>query len=399
MPEDATRERAVSRRNAGIAAIALLLIGLAIWYLVRGGGQSASAANHRPAATVGVARAVRADMPVTLTAIGTVQPLVTATVRTQLAGVLFSLHFTEGQMVKKGQLLARIDPRPYALALSQAQANLARDQAQLNLSKVDLQRYRTLLAQDSIARQQVETQAATVGQLEGTVAADRAAIGTARLNLNYTSITAPVSGKIGLRQADIGNYLTPSDATGIAAITQTTPIDVTFSLPQGRLRSIQTQTAGGDGLPVTAKDQDGTTTLATGRFLTLDNEIDPNSGTVKAKARFENASGLLFPNQFVNIVILAGTLPQVVTVPVSAVRHGPRGDFVFLLQPNRTVKLQPVHIGASDGTRIAILSGVAVGAPVITEGADSLDDGSTVSLPGDKPRAGAGRGRHRAAAR
>lgn len=396
MTTDSSPAQTSSRRNALLTLIALILIGGLGWYFLKGrAGGSDTTRTGRPAATVGVAKAVLADMPVRLTAIGTVQPVITATVRTQLAGVLFSLHFTEGQIVTKGQLIAQIDPRPYRLALAQAQANLARDQAQLNLARVDLQRYRVLLAQDSIARQQVETQAATVGQFVGTVAADQAAIDTARLNLAYTAITAPVAGRIGLRQADIGNYLTPSDANGIAIITQTDPIDVSFSLPQVQLPQVQAKMAAGGPLPVTASDQAGTSVLAEGRFLTLDNVIDATSGTVKAKARFANANGRLFPSQFVNIGLLADTLRQVVTVPVSAVRHGANGDFLFLLQPDHTVKLQLVRTGPSDGTRIAILSGIATGAPVIVEGADALDDGSHVNLPGDKPQAGGAGGGQR----
>jgi multidrug efflux system membrane fusion protein len=394
MTEHPGRERAVSRRNAGLAVILLVLIGLLAWHFAASGSATSRGA-RRPAATVGVAHAQLADMPVTVTEIGTVQPIVTATVRTQLPGILFSLHFTEGQSVAKGQLLAQIDPRPYRLALAQAQANLARDQAQLNLANVDLKRYQTLLAQDSIARQQVDTQAATVRQDDGVVAADRAAIGTARLNLAYTAITAPVAGRIGLRQADIGNYLTPSDTNGIATITQTSPMDVSFALPQAELPVIQQRLASAAPLPVTAHDQSGAATLAQGNFLTLDNQIDATSGTVKAKARFANRDGKLFPNQFVNVTVLTDSLIKVVTVPVSAVRHSTKGDFVFLLQPDRTVKLQIVKTGPADIDKIAILSGVAANAPVITEGADNLDDGSTVTLPGDKPAASGRHGRSR----
>jgi membrane fusion protein, multidrug efflux system len=388
------QRRWASRRNGIIVLAVLFLAGLLAWYLTRGGSEErpGRSGRGRPAATVGVARAELADMPVTLSAIGTVQPIVAATVRPQLAGTLFSVNFTEGQTVAKGQLLAQIDPRPYRLALAQAQANLARDEAQLNLARVDLARYRTLLAQDSIARQQVDTQAATAKQLEGTVAADRAAIGTAKLNLAYTAITALVSGRAGLRQADIGNYLTPGDATGIVVITQTSPIDVSFALPQNQLPQVQQKVAGGASLPVLARDQAGSTVLAQGHFLTFDNQIDATSGTVKAKARFPN-SGNLFPNQFVNVTLLVDTLRQAITVPVSAVRHGAQGDFIFQLQPDRTVKLRVVKTGPADGNRIAILSGLSAGATVVTAGADSLDDGSKVSLPGDKHGFGVGAGR------
>ena len=381
-----------SRRNALIVVVVLILVGLATWTLTRGGSSDSAASGRagggrgRPAATVGIARAVAADVPQTLSAIGTVQPVVTATVRPQLAGNLFTINFTEGQVVRKGQLLAQIDPRPYRLALAQAEANLARDQAAANLSRTDLQRYRTLLSQDSIARQQVDTQAATVKQNEGTLGADRAAVGTARLNLQYTSITAPVSGRAGLRQADIGNYVTPGDTSGIVVITQTAPIDVSFAVPQGNLPGILARRRSARNLPVTASDQAGTTILAHGSFLTFDNQIDATTGTVRAKARFPNPDGRLFPNQFVNVSLLVDTLQGAATIPVTAVRHGSQGDFVFLLQPDKTVKLQIVKVGPASGSRVAILSGVRIGETVITEGADNLDDGSKVMLPGDRPQ-------------
>lgn len=394
MPDEVTPGRQTGRRNIALVAGAILLIALITWFWAGHGGGSGTGRSRRQPATVGIARATPADMPITLTAIGTVQPVVTATVRTQLAGTLFSIHFAEGQLVAKGQELAQIDPRPYRLVLAQAQANLARDAAQLNLARVDLARYQTLLAQDSIARQQVDTQAATVKQFAGTIAADQAAIGTARLNLAYTSIRAPAAGRIGLRQVDIGNYVTPADTNGIAVITQLAPIDVSFALPQNQLGTVESKTARGDGLPVSASDQAGTKILAQGRFLTLDNQIDATSGTVKAKARFPNADGALFPNQFVNVSLLADTLKQAITVPVSAVRHGANGDFVFLLQTDRTAKLQLVRTGPADTAKIVVLSGVAAGATVITEGADNLDDGSSVILAGDKPStASGGKGR------
>lgn len=371
---------------AGIVAVALI----GRWFAMSGAEKNAKAG--RPKAAVAVARVEAADMPVTVSAIGTVTPIDTATVRSQLAGNVFRLLFTEGQQVRNGQVIAQIDPRPYSLQLATAQANLARDEAQLNVARLDLKRYQTLLSQDSIARQQVDTQAATVKQLAGTVAADRAAIGTARLNLNYTAVKAPIDGQIGLRQVTVGNYVTPSDTNGIAVITRTDPIDVQFSLPQGQLASIRKQAASTAGLPVTALDQDNTTVLATGKFNTFDNQIDTSTGTIKAKARFANPLGAggqaLFPNQFVNVTMLVDTLRQVPVVPVSAVRHGAPGDFVFVVQRDSTVKLTVVKTGPSDGTRMAILAGLKPGVSVVTEGADGLDDGSAVRLPG----AGGGRG-------
>lgn len=354
---------------------------------------TATAPRFRPAATVGVAQATRADVPVIVSAIGTVQPVVTATVRTQLAGILVGINFTEGQMVTKGQVLAQMDARPYRLALAQAQANLARDQAQLADAQRDLGRYRTLLAQDSIARQQVDTQATLVKQLENTVAADEALVGTAKLNLEYTTITAPVAGRIGLRQADIGNYLTPGDTNGIAVITQLDPIDVVFAVPQDRRPALQARLAGGAPLPVLALDQQSVTTLAEGTFLTFDNVVDATSGTVKAKARFANTDGRLFPNQFVNVRVRADTIAGAITVPVSAVRHGARGAFVFALNADRTVSLRQVTTGVADGDHIVILSGVTEGERVVSEGADNLVDGAQVVMPGDTPRERPGRGR------
>lgn len=364
---------------AGAVILGLVLTGLgARWLSQRGGAE----ARGRPAAAVNVEKASRQDMPVSVTALGTVQPIVTATVRPQLSGVLFKLFFQEGQIVRQGQVLAQIDPRPYQLALAQARANLARDEAQLRSARLDLTRYETLLKQDSIARQQVDTQRATVGQLTGTVAADRAAIGSAALNLDYTAIKSPITGRVGIRQVDIGNYLTPSDTNGIVVVTQVDPIDVSFALPQVQLSQIGQASGSGAGLPVKARDQNSNVRIASGRFLTFDNQVDSTTGTVKAKARFDNPGSALFPGGFVNIAMLVQTLHGAVTVPVSAVRHGTQGDFVFTLQPDSKVKLTPVKIGPSANNRVAILSGLAAGTTVVTEGADGLEDGSTVRLPG-----------------
>jgi membrane fusion protein, multidrug efflux system len=376
-----------ARRNALIVALVLVLVGVMAWFLTRSGGEEESGpggpgGGRRPPATVGIAKVIAADVPQSLAAIGTVEPIVAATVRPQLSGNIFSINFSEGQVVRQGQLLAQVDPRPYRLALSQAEANYSRDQAALNLARTNLQRFRTLLQQDSIARAEVDTQAATVRQAEGTAAASRAAVGTARLNLQYSSITAPVSGRIGLRQVDIGNYVTPGDTNGLAVITQTSPIDVSFAVPQGNLPGILAKRARGESFPVTATDQGGGTVIARGRFLTFDNQIDATTGTVRAKARFANPDGRLFPNQFVNIALTTDTLRQAPTVPVSAVRHGTQGDFLFVLQPGDTVKLQVVKVGPAIGQRVAILSGVKAGQTVITEGADSLEDGAKVVLPG-----------------
>ena len=386
--ETAPPARRRSWRSAIIVVLLIALIVAGIAYFTRTQGGKTRGA--RPAAAVGLGKATLADVPVTQTALGTVQPVVAATVRAQQSGVLFKILFREGQLVQQGQVIAQIDPRPYQLALAQAKANLARDEAQLAAAQVDLTRYQTLLKQDSIASQQVDTQRATARQLAGTVAADRAGIGSAQLNLSYTAIKAPVTGRAGIRQVDIGNYLTPSDANGIVIVTQIDPIDVSFALPQSALGSVGRTVGSGAGLPVTALDQNGGGVIATGSFLTFDNAVDTTTGTVKAKARFGNGGGQLFPNQFVNVSMLVNTLHQAVTVPVSAVRHGAPGDFVFVLQPGNTVKLTVVKTGPATGDRIAILSGLKAGQTVVTEGADGLDDGSAVRLPGKGADTGSG---------
>ncbi|WP_254514749.1 efflux RND transporter periplasmic adaptor subunit [Novosphingobium sp. G106] len=376
--------------------IGIIIIGLlaaaAIAHFVVGIGSKGDR-NRRLPAPVAIAKVTYADVPETVSALGTVTPLVTASVRSQQSGRLMEIDFKEGQTVAKGQRLALIDPRPFALASAQADANLARDAAQLNSARVDLTRYRTLQSQDSIARQQVDSQAALVKQLEGTVGADRAALGTARLNLTYASVISPVSGRIGLRQTDIGNYVTPADTNGIATVTQLDPIDVEFSVPQAQISAIQARLgAGGGGLPVTAIDQSGAPVLAQGTLLTFDNVVDTTTGTIKAKARFANPGGKLIPNQFVNVAMLTGTLHHAMVVPVSAVRHGQPGDFVFVLQPDKTVKLVVVKIGPMLGQQVAILAGLKGDETVISAGADGLEDGSSVRLPGDKSAGGKGAG-------
>jgi multidrug efflux system membrane fusion protein len=363
----------------GVVAVALL----GRWFASSSAEKNAK--QGRPAAAVATALVESTDMPVTVKAIGTVTPIDSSVIHTQLSGNVFAVLFREGQLVHEGQVIAQIDPRPYRLALSSAQAALARDTATLGSALLDLKRYETLASQDSVARQTLDTQRGTVGQLQGTVAADKAAVGTAQLNLQYTAVKAPFNGRIGLKAVSVGTYATPSDTTGIATITRTDPIDIQFTVPQAQLADINKAAGGGAGLPVTALDQDGITPLGHGTFSTFDNQIDTTTGTVKAKARFSNPGangGALFPNQFVNVSMLVTTLKQVATVPVSALRHGAPGDFVFVLQPNNTVKLVVVKAGPSDGTHTAILSGLTKGEQVVSEGADGLDDGSKVRVGG-----------------
>ncbi|MFL6625553.1 MAG: efflux RND transporter periplasmic adaptor subunit, partial [Vitreoscilla sp.] len=338
------------------------------------------------------ATVIHADIPIHIDALGTVTPSATVTVTPQVSGVLTKVPFQEGQMVKAGQLLATIEPRPFELALMQAQGQLQKDEAQLDAAKVTLDRYQALLKQDSIARQDVDTQAALVKQLQGTVLGDQANVGTAKLNLQWTRITAPVSGRVGLRSVDVGNLVSSGTAGGLTTITELAPIDVEFAIPQDRIPQLQARIAAGAVLAVSAMDRTRTQVLDTGVFLSLNNASDTQTGTVRAKARFTNARNALFPSQFVNVRILLDTLKDAIVVPVTALRHGPGGDFVYLLGDDRTVSQVEVTQGVSTVDSVQITKGLEVGEKVITEGGDRLKDGARVQLPGDVasgPRRGA----------
>jgi multidrug efflux system membrane fusion protein len=333
----------------------------------------------RMAPTVGVAKAALADVPITASALGTVTPVATIQVQARVSGNLDKVGFKEGQLVRKGQLLAQIDPRPFKIALDQALAQLAHDEALLADARLDLQRYTTLKAQDAVAVQTYDTQAALVKQDEATVANDRATVASAKLNLEFSRVTSPVSGRVGLRQVDPGNQVTANQTTPFTVVTQLDPITVVFSLPENDIGPVVRR--GGQGLPVSAYDRSGGTLLSTGRLLTLDNLIDPTTGTVKAKASFPNAGATLFPNQFVAVTVLVDTLKNQVVVPTTAVRHGPKGDFVWILAPDKTAKQRLVTVGPGTAETVSIVSGLSVGDPVITDGGDRLRDGGPVKLP------------------
>src|SRR5215472_15121203 len=356
-----------------------------------GGGFGAARANI----TVGIATATLGDVPITVSALGAVTPEATVSVTSRVTGQLNQIRFAEGQMVKRGQLLAVIDPAPFQAALNQAQGQLARDEALLSDARLNLERYDVLLAQNSIAKQTRDTQAATVRQNEGVVASDKAAVAAARINLAWTRITSPVAGRIGLRQIDPGNQVQANGATPLAIVTQIDPIDAIFAVPESAIAQIVRRRNFGAGLPVTAYDREGGEALAQGALATLDNVIDTTTGTVKGKARFANPAAALFPNQFVNVTVLVDTLKQQVIVPTTAIRHGPQGEFVYVLQPDKTVKVTPVKVGPGTGETTSIAQGVSAGEIVITDGGDRLRDGATVNLPNQRarPSPGAGGGR------
>ena len=338
---------------------------------------------------VGVAVARKGDLDITLTALGTVTPLATVTVHTQIAGLLLQLGFTEGQMVKAGDFLAQVDPRPYEAQLEQYQGQLARDQALLNDAQLDLKRYQTLVQQDSLAKQTLDTQAATVKQDEGAVKTDQAQIDTAKLNLIYCHITAPVSGRVGLRQVDLGNYVQTSDTNGIVVITQLQPMSVIFVLPEDNLPQILKRVHSGAKLPVTIYDRSQTIKLATGMLDTLDNQIDTTTGTLKLRALFDNKDLMLFPNQFVNAVLLVDTMHDATIVPTSAVQHGAPGNFVYIVgADNTTVNVRVVKTGPTQGQDVAILDGLNVGDKVVTDGTDKLKDGAKITIPAEKSKDG-----------
>ncbi|PRF38253.1 multidrug transporter subunit MdtA [Burkholderia multivorans] len=399
-----------SRRRLTAAALAVVVIGGLLWWHPwnrtpagkPGAGSAASSAGggHRgrggPAAManvpqpVQVAAATRGEMPVVLSALGTVTPLANVTVKTQLSGYLQSVAFKEGQIVKKGDLLAQIDPRPYQVALENAEGTLARDQALLATARLDLKRYRTLLSQDSIASQTVDTQASLVKQYEGTVKTDQAAVDSAKLNLTYARITAPVSGRVGLRQVDPGNYVTPGDTNGIVVITQLQPMSVIFTTSEDNLPQILKQVNAGQKLSVTAYNRNNTIPLETGSLETLDNQIDTSTGTVKLRATFDNKEGLLFPNQFVNTRLLVDVIRDATIVPTSAVLTGSIGQFVYIVKPDNTVTVRKVKVGPVDGERTSIVDGVAVGERVVTDGSDRLREGAKISIPADQPKGASG---------
>jgi multidrug efflux system membrane fusion protein len=358
----------------------------------RGGGPGGPGGPGMPAPPqpVHVATVTQGEMPVVINSLGTVTPLASVTVKTLLNGTLQDVAFQEGQMVKKGDVLAQIDPRPYEISLRNAQGTLAKDQALLQTARLDLKRYQMLLSQDSIASQQVDTQASLVQQLEGTVKADQASVDTFRLDLTYARITAPVSGRVGLRQVDPGNYVTTSDTNGVVVITQLQPISVIFTTSEDNLTAILKPLHAGTKMSVTAYDRANTTSLESGYLETIDNQIDTTTGTVKLRARFDNKESMLFPNQFVNTKLLVDVIKDATIVPTPAVLNGSSGAFVYVVKPDNTVTVRNVKIGPVDGERTSIKTGLQVGERVVIDGSDRLKEGAKITIPADKPKAASG---------
>lgn len=369
-----------SRLSSLIWAGVVILILVGIAWFVHSRTPQDRRANRSTSVSVVTAPVQRGDLPVTLNALGTVTPLATVTVKTQINGRLVSIGFREGQIVKAGDFLALVDPRPYEIALEQAQGQLVRDTALLHDAQIDLARYRTLATQDSIPQQQLDTQEYLVRQYEGTVRSDEAMVKNARLNVEYCHIVSPVSGRVGLRQVDQGNYVQPSDPNGVVVITQLQPISVIFTLPEDNVPTVMKRLASGASLPVTAYDRAVTTKLAAGTLLTVDNQIDTTTGTVKLRAQFDNADNSLFPNQFVTALLLVDTLKGANLLPAAAVQRGAPGTFVYVVNSERVVGLRPVKLGPSDGERVAVMSGVTPGEQVVVDGADKLRDGAKVTL-------------------
>src|SRR5215472_9959351 len=364
--------------------LGLLIVVIAVaasgWWLYRRQPAPPPARQSAFAATTPVvaAPAVTGDIDITLSGLGTVTSLATVTIRSQISGQLVRVAYQEGQMIKKGDLVAEIDSRPYELALAQAQGALERDQALLQTAELDLKRYQDLAKTNAIPRQQLDTQVSLVAQDKGLVIADQAQIDTQKLNIAYCHIIAPITGRAGLRLVDPGNYVTANDATGIVVLTQLRPISVVFTVAEDNLPQIVKRLRAGATLPVTAFDRSGATKLATGVLKTIDNQIDTTTGTLKLRAEFGNEDDSLFPNQFVNIQLLVDTLHGATVVSTSAIQRGAPGTFVYLVNADNTVAVRPITLGPASAERVAVQSGLSPGERVVVDGADKLRNGAKV---------------------
>ncbi|MBN7122469.1 multidrug transporter subunit MdtA [Erwinia billingiae] len=393
-----TSKTSSSRRKKIILLILVILVALLAWrFWPHGGGEAGGPGGPGghggmrgpggPGMMAGAVTPVHAgevttaDVPVYLTALGTVVANSTVTVTSRVDGQLIKVLFTEGQKVEAGQVLAQVDPRSYQATLAQYQGDLSQNHALLKSAELTLARYRKLFAQDSLARQDLDTQIATVGQYAGTIKADEAQIAAAKLNLEFTKITSPIAGRAGLRLVDAGNMVHTTDTTGIVTITQTQPAAVTFSVPQNNIPTLLKSLHNGQSLPATAFDQDGNAELASGSVQFISNQIDTSTGSVKLKALFANQDETLYPNQFVNLRLQTGTLKQATVIPAQALQLSSDGSFVYVINKDQTVARKAVKTGPTLGdTQQAILSGVSAGEQVVTEGIDRLSNGSKVKV-------------------
>lgn len=372
----------LTRRHLIVLAAAVAAFAAAAWLLTpkatpapKGRSRSGGGTN-----SVAAIRAQAGEMPIVVNGLGTVTPLATVTVQSQISGQITQIAFREGQRVKRGDPLIQIDPRPYQVALEQAQGALTRDLALLENSRIDLKRYEMLFKQDSIAEQQLATQRSLVAQHEGTVQTDRAQIDAARLNLTYCHIVSPVDGRVGLQQVTLGNYVTPATPNGLVVITQIKPIAVVFPLPEDQIQPILEQLHAGKTLTATAYDRGHNIRLAAGTMSTIDSQIDTTTGTVKLKALFPNADERLFPNQFVNVDLLLDTLRGATLIPQAGIQRGAPGTYVYVVNEDNTVSVRKVTLGPADAENVTIASGVTLGEVVVVDGVDRLREGAKVAL-------------------
>jgi multidrug efflux system membrane fusion protein len=386
------------KRRWWIWLVVFVVLALGIWYWRRASAQraastaaSAQAAAANRAVPVVVATARRGDMPVYLRALGTVTAYNTVTLHSRVDGQLIKVAFKEGEFARQGDLLVEIDPRPFQVQLAQAQGQLARDMAQLNDAQVNANRYEALFQAGVIPKQQLDTQVAMVGQFDGAIKSDQAQIDNAKLQLTYSRITAPISGRIGLRLIDPGNIVHASDQNGLLVITQLQPINVIFSLPQDNLPEVNQQLRAGAKLPVDAYDQANVTKLASGTLLTIDNQIDPTTGTYKLKAVFNNENNALFSNQFVNVRMLLGTKQGLIVVPAQTIQRGPQGTFVYVVTPAGAATVRSVTVAITEGDSVGISNGLQEGDTVVTDGQDKLQEGTKVEARQGGPAPNASR--------
>lgn len=368
-------------RRSTIVVIGVLLAGAGIWYFHGSGGDDSKQGKGGPPVPVAVATASKGDIDVYLNELGNITPPNTITVHSMINGILMKVLFNEGQLVKQDQMLAEIDSRPYVAQLEQAEGQQKRDEALLAEAKVDLKRYRVLVAQDSIAKQQLDLQVSLVKQYEGAVENDKGLADAARTQIAYTKVTAPVGGRVGLRQVDPGNVVSTSDANGIVVVTQLQPITAIFTIPEDNIPDIMQHMQGKDQMVAEAWDRSGKTRLAVGKVYAVDNQVDTTTGTVKVRAEFPNKDNALFPSQFVNIKCHTETKKDVIIVPLAAIQQGSDGSFVYLAKPDNTVTVQKVKIDVAQGEKVAIADGVKEGDVVVTDGSDNLREGAKITIP------------------